>query len=415
LAGTVWLALCGAAWWALPVRPRAVLGGEGPLAPIAFSPDGRRLIAADQATGGTPLTVDVATGQQVGFFQGEVPSVQYARYSPDSRWLLTSAVQDRTHLTYRLWNAHTGAPHGRLSDCGSECCFVPARGEGEPLLAIQNGGGGIALREVPSLREVGVLPQAVGEIAASADGRYVAAWAHQYLPRVDEVVVWELPSLRRVAAFPFNADREHVHRLIFSPDGNRLAAFTLSRGALQDTLWVWEVPRGEGWHLHGARPSRWRNNEELFAQTAGALSTYDGATGAKRAELSLESYRSEPQFTPDGATVLVGGPWLSPASLWLLWLQGLGISLPWHPELDWAVDVLDVATGRRLAQLPEASGVVASPDSRTLAVSRDGRIELWDLPPRKPLTWLVIAAALLALPLAWLARRRVRRLRRTMA
>jgi hypothetical protein len=34
---------------------------------------------------------------------------------------------------------------------------------------------------------------------------------------------------------------------------------------------------------------------------------------------------------------------------------------------------------------------------------------LWDIPPRKSLSWLAIAAGVWALPVAWFARRRVRR------
>jgi hypothetical protein len=54
-----------------------------------------------------------------------------------------------------------------------------------------------------------------------------------------------------------------------------------------------------------------------------------------------------------------------------------------------------------------------SPDGKTLAVrdSRDKSAwQLWDIPPRKPLTWFATGAVLLALPFALIARRYVRRL-----
>jgi hypothetical protein len=54
-----------------------------------------------------------------------------------------------------------------------------------------------------------------------------------------------------------------------------------------------------------------------------------------------------------------------------------------------------------------------SADGRTLGVvGGDNVVRLWDVPPRTPWGWLVGAAALLAVPPAWLARRRVRKLRR---
>jgi hypothetical protein len=79
-----------------------------------------------------------------------------------------------------------------------------------------------------------------------------------------------------------------------------------------------------------------------------------------------------------------------------------------------SVGVYDASTGRycgRVMDVHFGSAPLLSPDGRTLAVQReDLAIELWDVPPRKSLTWFLAAAALLALPLAWLARRRVRRL-----
>jgi hypothetical protein len=51
-------------------------------------------------------------------------------------------------------------------------------------------------------------------------------------------------------------------------------------------------------------------------------------------------------------------------------------------------------------------------DGRTLAIRGDGIVRLWDIPPRKPLAWFLAAAGLLAMPVAWLARRRARALGR---
>ena len=56
---------------------------------------------------------------------------------------------------------------------------------------------------------------------------------------------------------------------------------------------------------------------------------------------------------------------------------------------------------------------LTSPDGRTLAVMRsENEVQLWDVPPRKPLAWFLAGAVLLALPPALLTRWRVRRLRR---
>jgi hypothetical protein len=59
-----------------------------------------------------------------------------------------------------------------------------------------------------------------------------------------------------------------------------------------------------------------------------------------------------------------------------------------------------------------------APDGGSLAVQDQADPNLWhiwDMPPRKPLPWFALAAAVLALPLAGLAWRRSRRLRREVA
>ena len=51
--------------------------------------------------------------------------------------------------------------------------------------------------------------------------------------------------------------------------------------------------------------------------------------------------------------------------------------------------------------------LLVSQDGRMLAVQEDlTTIGIWELPPRKPLTWFALVAAILALPLAGLAWRR---------
>jgi hypothetical protein len=41
-------------------------------------------------------------------------------------------------------------------------------------------------------------------------------------------------------------------------------------------------------------------------------------------------------------------------------------------------------------------------------LNRRGTIQVWDVPPYKPLAQFILAAATLALPFAWLAHRRSR-------
>ncbi|HEY1375469.1 MAG TPA: hypothetical protein VGF55_01685, partial [Gemmataceae bacterium] len=73
--------------------------------------------------------------------------------------------------------------------------------------------------------------------------------------------------------------------------------------------------------------------------------------------------------------------------------------------------VYDTATEREVARIHPTAPVWTqlSPDGRTLVnASRNGQLECWDVPPRKPLTWFVAAACVWAVPVLWLARRRTR-------
>jgi hypothetical protein len=50
-----------------------------------------------------------------------------------------------------------------------------------------------------------------------------------------------------------------------------------------------------------------------------------------------------------------------------------------------------------------------------VAIGAGDTVEVWDIPPRKSLTWFVAGAALFALPAVVIARRRVRRFRKEAA
>jgi hypothetical protein len=98
------------------------------------------------------------------------------------------------------------------------------------------------------------------------------------------------------------------------------------------------------------------------------------------------------------------------------WLRRIGLNVADLNEYRDAFTVYDMRDGHECAQIRPgkmAFEPLISPDGRTLAIptERRDRVELWDIPPRKSLTWRAAGAALLALPIALVAWRRVRKLR----
>jgi hypothetical protein len=132
-------------------------------------------------------------------------------------------------------------------------------------------------------------------------------------------------------------------------------------------------------------------------------------------------------ISPDGRFVLTMKE--SPAPLpWRRIIRALHLSWRVGKEENQYAEVFDAATGRSCGYVPgkgpafsvmnrscASADVGWAPDGRSLAVQ--DKVDpnmwyIWDIPPRKPLRRFALASAILALPLAGLAWRRSRRLRR---
>jgi hypothetical protein len=97
----------------------------------------------------------------------------------------------------------------------------------------------------------------------------------------------------------------------------------------------------------------------------------------------------------------------------------LGIRGPFEfPGRQSVIRLLDVHSGRWRgdipAQIPSIGWLANGTALATLDDDSMG-VRIWDVPPRKPLALFMVTAAVWAIPLALLARRRVRRRRRTAA
>jgi len=177
-----------------PISPP--LEHEGEVNQARFSPDGRRLVAGGMS--GAARLWDTATWRPIGdpLSIPRVESVTFLAYSPDGRRILTGSLEGSGIA--RLWDAETGRPAGLpLNAVGvGEARFTA---DSRRVLTIADGGVGVPsarLWDATTGHPVG--PElAIGTflgVGFSPDGHRLVA------PGPDGARVWDLSPDRRPAA-----------------------------------------------------------------------------------------------------------------------------------------------------------------------------------------------------------------------
>jgi eukaryotic-like serine/threonine-protein kinase len=149
---------------------RVLIGHEGPVIHLAFSPDGGRLVSSSQDQ--TVRLWEAATGRELAVARGHGAAIEAVSFSPDGRRVASGSDDG----TVRLWDAHTGAP---LAVC---------RGHSGPVKAL----------------------------VFSPDGRRLVSAA---MPEVDACRLWDADTGSLLAVLPARAT---TRGLTFTPDGTRI-------------------------------------------------------------------------------------------------------------------------------------------------------------------------------------------------
>jgi WD40 repeat protein len=442
LAAAAWLAGAAVLWFLLPMRPRAEWKPPDWARLFFLMPDGRTLVTGQwlllpgAGKGVGPVRLwDAETGRLRAAYLTEADDVGDVMTSADGRWLVTRHSPAKVSVanpvnTFRVLEADTGRLRAELTGCFFHSCLSP---DGRLLATSDPKDGRESARwwDIEAGRYVRTFPGARGPFAFSPDGRWFAATteAPGNAPNNCIVRVWEVASGREVAALTVPC--KWVGGLVFSPDGATLAAAGWHRDAAHaqhPEVHAWDAATGQSrldlldaCDLIGFAPD---GRLVVLDRGVGAssVSWWDPRTGAGEQRVYPPRRGYEFKFSrghvewPGGRRLKLESyssrapnrfeAWLARLPFW----ANLG-----RPREAMGLRLLDALTGDELGVWEGVGGSSAhgygfcTPDGATfITQGMNGQIQLWDVPPRKPLTWFLALAALLALPPTVLARWRVR-------
>jgi WD40 repeat protein len=347
--------------------------GEGVAPSRAFSPDGRRLVAVDD---GIARVWDTLTGKELTVLRGHTDRGQRAAFSSDGRRIVTT----NSDKTARVWEPDTGrelavlrghadvvwsaafSPDGRriVTGSGDGTARVWDALGGNVLAVLRGHGGTTTTSEGPRTVPIGN----VWSAAFSPNGRRVVTAGEDGTARI-----WDALTGKQLRVLRGHWDR--VISAAFSPDGRQ--AIT---AGVDHTARVWDTLTGK----------------ELTVLRGHGNGVYSAA------------------FSPDGRHVLTTG-WDKTARVWDLDARNAVHPLSgeedriWRAafspdghrlvtaEMDGTARVRDALTGHEVRALRGHEGMVRavafSPDSRRVITGgTDGTARVWDPETGKNLTVL---------------------------
>jgi WD40 repeat protein len=352
---------------------------ELPRASACFSPDGKRLAMAFEATAHRPneLSVwDVMTGQRLHTFVGDTwPTQPSVTFSPDGKRVIGTGFDK----TINVWDVDSGklvlslkGHTGRVLSA----CFSP---DGKQIAsgghAQDEARGEVKVWDVRSGEETLTLkgpansaPKQASGVCFSPDGNRLAAGeVYSGRPDAARVRVWDVPSGRVVLTLRsnFGAGWQHgvVDSVCFSPDGQRVV--WSGPGGVE----IWDMERDQ--EVLPLRPAlrgglAFSPNGKLLAcggticdaQTGQEMVVLDGYGGP------LPPFDFTVSFSPDGSQIAAPSNILNPL----------------HPSIRSDVGIWSSQSGKIIRTLTghkaTVTSVCFSPDGKRLASSDDGQSDV---------------------------------------
>jgi WD40 repeat protein len=282
-------------------------------------------------------------------------------FSPDGKTLFLARFDPMEETEAVVWDLEVGKERQRFRWSGATSATFSPDGR----LALVSKEGRLTLRSVTGGRDVSPLLRGlfyVHPVVFSRDGKWMAAL--QTTTKTSVLKVWDAAIFKEKAAIRYEEGCNPTS-FWFSPDGK-----TIGAGFLYGSLRTWDVATGKTRDYYPADPK-----EEVYLRDLspdlksavvqertgkknrnGTLKLWEPGAGKKR--VLFEGGQGAPHpaevagchFSQDGKVLALG--------------------LEYH-EGGAEVIVLEVATGKKLLNLPGSKYCVTSPDGKLLAVQSE--------------------------------------------
>jgi WD40 repeat protein len=287
---------------------------------------------------------------------------------------------------------------------------------------------GIIVWDLNRNQEHAFLNPAYEPFDISPDGAQLISFVGEDPVNSRGVGVWDLATAKQVRHlenpnFPYS---DFGYFLTYTPDSNAIVEVSNFAAGPDPRVVVWRWAADSGNRLSAVPPL-----SDVFVRPHGqVVGTLGKGLGWSQLHLSGTEVQFSPALPINRDDIVTQTPWCPSGRVAAVWptqwpAPGLATTLAgwatqhrlgWlFPFPKWRVNFYDATSGREIGplSLPDGPGFKWAPDGSLIACTLPlGKgVEIWDIPPRKPTGWFALLAAILALPFAWLARRRVRRLR----